>query len=298
MIDKLFVEYSYRYLASMGSIKLGTITTFKGVFDRTLNSTKRIPMIYLPSGVYNDEWMSGFLDTVVGGSVEQSAMIGGTLLTATVVSGEPRVTDNAKMEAGGFNYESTLSDIDLDDNFYSTTIKVEYMDTIELFTSSAHGGFTIVDVSNMTYNEKLMYVYLNGDDYDRSILLSGNHFTYEINRIGGVLRLGDATITYEEFKMHLVTEGYTKDSHGNYVYANYSIGNYTPYIAVSKSISSHKATERVYGVKYDMSDSITLLAEYRVSDWVQTRDINEYIEWKYDGRPKAKVVLLELLKTW
>jgi hypothetical protein len=287
IIDKALLTYDDRSGKHIYQVNLGTVQSMKGIFDSTQNATVQPPMIHKSSGVYNDEFIAGFLDTTVGIEPKYSYLLdSGFLFTLSGFYSDIRVTDKSKAEKSMFNYESDVADVEFRDKIKQLEFSFEYGDNFMFFRNVVESKFYLVPTHNYSKNEILAMYMMNSPLFEKPLIFtSGTPYEFQIDRAGGVYKNTNIILGYEQFDMTVEhsTNGFLSETSGWYAYGGWFMTDYvTPYgaYAESKDNEKNKHKEHTIGVRTTCSDNLTTLIEYRKTDWVQTDTHSDYEAYK------------------
>lgn len=300
LLDKLFVKYESRHRNNQFGFKFGTIETFKGVFDTTVNSRVQPPSIFPASSVYNDEWMSGTLDTIIGGKFSYGIISDSTIYEFNYSVGNIRVTDKLKSEQGVINHDSVYSDVEFKNKLTISEFLIKSTIGVEIFVNTAESKFKIKDVSGLSNTEKFKVIMSSKGEFDKSILaVSDKPYDFSIDRFGLLYINSKCVFGYEMFKMrvkHSENNTNTK-SKGEYYYFNYSLfDDVTPYLVYgfSKDPRGDKVEETTLGLRYSYNKNWTLIGEVKSTKWIQTETLEDYNELK-NGNDVTKLLALQVI---
>lgn len=300
-VEELVLGIEGRQGPNMGLVQVGTLPSYKGVFDTTKNEKAQPPMINKPSGVYNEAMMEGFLESVVGVEVTYKRKLGDALIGFTGIQGQPRLLNESKAEHSIIGFETDNAKLDVENTLTIVGFDVMYKNWY-VFANKVNGSLGIQDTSNMSEVEKYMW-YMSKDKYfDISLLFISDMFKYSINRLGGMYRTPFMMVGYEKqvIKFKNAELGHSTRAQGEYVYLTcFPHPNLSPYLAVSwaEGTSGDIHREDIVGVRYNINNNMTVLAEAGKTDWVQTRDIKAKVNMDEVGG-QAKVYSLRLLYTF
>jgi uncharacterized pyridoxamine 5'-phosphate oxidase family protein len=290
-IDKFKFVYNNQFNNHYLQSNLGTIQSMKGIFDNSKNSTVQTPIIHKASGVYNDEFMSGFLDTTIGFEQKYSYML---FRKYTIgVDGyysKIRTTDNQRAESSAYNYESELADIEFNDPIIGLETTFDYKDKLHFFANNTKSKFTLVKTHDYTDLE-ILTMYLTKSPLFEKVLLftSDTPYEFDIDRYGGVYKDTNFMLGYEHFDMKVdhPTNDFESKTSGEYLYLGwFTTDNITPYYAYGRSFDDEdlKLEEHTLGFRHNITDDLTFLLEWRETDWLQTKDHEAYQELKSNSK--------------
>ena len=297
-LDKATVTYSDRVDSTQVVVIGGTLESMNGIFDASKSSVEQPPMINKPSGVYNDEFISGLLDSTIGAEVRVSRLVGSGMVTVGGFVADIRVTDKSKAEAAVANYDSKYIDIDYSKSIRGVKANIDVTSNMNVFYTTAESSFGVKDISGMTYIQKVMWYMQSPSTFDPIIqYVSNERYKFSIDRVGGTYVGKCGTLAYERHTTTVDNNSmkvHTKST-GHYVYGNVYVDEDTTVYAAhswSRSPEGKQYRENTYGMRSAVSSRVTMLGEYRRTDWMQTDTLEEYK--KLDGKP-VDVVTLQVI---
>ena len=303
-LDDTYIEHlSFTYKGRMGkhmySTQVGTIDTFKGVFTSSEGATKQNPFIFKNHGIYNNEYLAGYLDTTVGFQQTYSYMAPyATLLTAKYSITQARELGEARAEGSIYGYNSKYVDLDYSTPIHSVDLQLEYRDNFKLFFNKAKIIIKFDATDNVP--DDLMTTYLA--ERDPSIFVPKTPLDIDITRGGFMYRNTYAVYGYEAYKMYyenkdLNTE-YSAVGQLHYL-AAYPTDDFTPYISYGESTNSkagsRKYTEKIAGFRYTYNDNVTLLCEWKKSSWIQHRSFAEHVAYLSTDKRHIEILSTRLI---
>lgn len=303
-IEKASIKYHGRTGRHMYTTEVGTIDTYRGIFDTTASSRDQSPMIFKNSGVYNDEFLQGFLETTIG--FEQSysyILIDKYILTGRYIAARIRELDKTKAEQSIFGYESDYADLTYEDLVYSGSLEFNYSDKLYLFYTNSHVKFGLEATHGLSAEQTLNEYGITGDSSLFSYLIT-SPYDMRVNRVGGSFRNSNFIYAYERFHMHLSNESAMSklNAEGYYHYlAHYATDEFTPYLSYGASTNdrpnSKKYDEYIIGARYTFDENWLFMTEYRDTNWIQ-HDTNQqhqdYLEVS-DKKRDAQMMILQVI---
>lgn len=291
-VDKAVITYDTILDNNMFVINYGTIQSFKGIFDNSKNNVVQPPMITKSSGVYNDEFMSGLLDTTIGQEIKYSRVFdNGLLLSGSLFETEIRITDKKKSEQAIMNYESTYTDLVWDKPVKGWELSLDYKQNLNIFVGNVQMEFKSIDVSGLTTAQKYL-AYQQTQDTTLS-LTSEEYYKINIDRMGLVYTNSNMIFGYEEqqAKVDQNSKKIHTRAKGHYVYlGTYGLENNAPYVSYSWSKNTYNdlLEEYTIGNRYSYSDNLAFVVEYTETDWLQTDTVKDYYELKNKANPSDR----------
>lgn len=298
-VERLSVQYNDRKGSHIINTEVGTVETYRGIFHTTRSSKDQSPAIFKNSGVYNDEFLTGFLETTFGIRQTYSYLFSNRyLLSVSYLYSTIRELDKTKSEQSIFGYESGYVDLSHDYKIKSWEIELNLQNSFYLFYHESDILFNVVDANPISAEKFDIYL----SEGDSSILASTNTpYIIDFKRVGGSYTHRNFTYGFEYFDMHYLNHeiGLDTMANGQFHYlAVYLTDNLTPYF--SYGWSSNNKTNKVYrepiiGARYTYTESLTFLTEWKKSSWVQHDTFSDSKQYADSGRGSIELLAFQVI---
>jgi|SaaInlV_150m_DNA_4_1039716.scaffolds.fasta_scaffold03797_2 hypothetical protein len=285
-IEKASIAYSGRNGNHVYKTEVGTIDTFQGVFENTKTANEQNPFIFKNHGVYNNEFLEGYLSTTLGIQQTYSYLPNGKyILTAKYSLTQARELGEDRAEGSFYGYNSQYVDLDYTESIQSIDLHLIYKDHFSLFLNKARipvGVNPTEGTPTSDFDRYMLYL----ADKDSSVFAPKSDFLIDIDRIGIIGSNKYLTYGYEAFHMYMENEDIDVSYHtiGQMHYlATYLTDTITPYVSYGSSLNSKKYS-RLYedysaGVRYVYNKHVTGLVEWKQSSWIQHKTFKEHKEY-------------------
>lgn len=287
VIEKASMSYVGRHCNHAYKTEIGTINTFQGILSEDKLPNEQNPYIFKNHGVYNDEFLSGFLANTMGIQQSYTYIIDYTyLFTVKYSLVKPRELSKARAERAFYGYESKYLDLDFNKPFTSLDIQFDYENAFNMFYNKADIEVGAKGTDLVPDNPMAKYL----TEGDASIFVPTTNYRVELNRFGFSYKNEYILYGFDSFLMHLSNEDlgvdYEADGYFNYL-ALYLADTITAYSSYGVSTNTKKGSmdsiEKIVGLRYNLAKDITVLAEWKNSNWIQNTSFEDYKVAKSSG---------------
>ena len=279
-IEHASVAYAGRNCNHIYKLELGTIDTFQGVFSETKLANEQNPFIFKNHGVYNNEFLAGYLDTTVGIQGTYTYLLNYKyLLTAKYSYTQARELSANRSEGSIYGYNSKYQNFDYTTPIQSVDLLLAYKNSFTVFANKAH--ITINSVGTAEVPSDIYSKYMS--EFDSSIFVPSTPFSININRVGATYTNPYITYGYETFFMDVVNTDidleFTARGEMHYL-AMYFTDALTGYVSYGVSTNDKKGSkpyeDKIVGARYTISQAMAILAEWKRSSWIQHKTYTEH----------------------